>query len=125
MEKSSIKQLYWQELPLEFSKQLFQNSYTGGRFTIKTPFKSLGKMLHSGGMANCLRFKRGHVLTDLPQTFSAYMANTCITNWLFCTKVDVEEGQIEKLISPTKGMDIETTQIALQEKSLSEQVSEN
>lgn len=86
------KQLHWWEFPAEFSKQLFQNTYTGGRFTIKTLFKSLGKMLLFGGTANCLwDSSMVHVLTDLPQAFSAYMANTYISNWLFYSKVD-EEG---------------------------------
>lgn len=91
-EKIPSKQLYWWEFPLEYSKQLFQNSHTGGRFTIKTLFKSLGKMLHFGGTANCLwDSSMGHVLTDLPQAFSAYMANTYISNWPFYSKFDVEE----------------------------------
>lgn len=46
MEKNPARS-YTAEFPLEFSKQLFQNSCIGGRFMTETPFKSLGKTLHS------------------------------------------------------------------------------
>lgn len=90
MEKNPASS-YTGEFPLELSKQLFQNSCTAGRFTIETLFKSLGKTLHS--VITCRNSKlrlwdssMGHVLTELPQTFSTYIANTYFDNWLFLNK---------------------------------------
>lgn len=57
---------YTGKFPFEFSKQLFQNSCTGGRFTIETLFTSLGKMLPWRNSKLCFRdSSMGHVLREL------------------------------------------------------------